>query len=204
MAQLSTMPAWEVFWRLGGLAEFRARLLEFYQNAEYDVLGGYEETPRCMELRQELNTRLSGVKKSITLAGIPTLAEINTAMFGNHVVDIMDEVFNTGPFGIHPQNAVDVIEQAIGVYRHSFIRSLCLTPFMPFIWLNRLIVWIIGYPFQILKDAGLVRRGDSLIGTLQSLFTLVGVICADVGSCICILEKLGLLDSVKDYVHKVI
>ena len=202
MAQLSIMPAWEVFWRLGGLAVFRARLLEFYQNAEHDILGGYEETPRGTELRQELNTRLSGVKKSITLAGISTLAEINTARFGNHIVDIMDEVFNTGPFGINPQNAVDVIEQAIGAYRHSFIRSLCLTPFMPFIWLNSLIVWIIGYPFRVLKDAGLVGKGDSLIGTLQRLLTLFGVICADIRLCIFILEKLGLWECVRTFVQR--
>jgi hypothetical protein len=150
----STIPIWENSHRLKVLAEFRQVLTQYgqiLQNTGSIYRSTFDNHPAdipLVEHRNWINQRLHGVYRIIRLSRVNPIIQ----RFGV-TYDLLMNLF-TDYTGRDLELALDLIDQAIGVYQDDRNRALFRT-FWPFFWFGVLADWIAEIPFRTLRKLGL-------------------------------------------------
>jgi hypothetical protein len=153
------------------------------------------------ERRSEINYRKPTVQEMVTLSGIvarrswPTrrqdLAPVD--------IDVLDQLWYLETFRVSARAPVDVIEEAIGVYRDDQLKSWFRT-FNPFFWLVRLIDWLTDLVFAIVQrfHPGLQEGRKPLLRRFVELCIGIAALAASICT---ILWFLGFQTAVQHLFH---
>jgi hypothetical protein len=96
---------------------------------------------------------------------------------------------------------LDMVERAIGIYKRDYLGAWIRT-FSPFHWLNELIAFVAGIPFNLLVSAGVNRskvESNTLARLVKGTFFFLGALITYIGGVLAIADKLGYLGQVKAY-----
>lgn len=157
---------WENRKRVNCLIAFCDNVITYY---------GRENSENVHRSRSEINLRKLEAHRYIREAGVPFIVtHYPPPAVGGFVkeIDIITNIFDLRPHQISPENVVDVLEQAIGVYEADRKAALIRT-FNPFFWLGKGLSAIGRIPFNLLENAGLHGRKleDSTAGKVLKLLT---------------------------------
>jgi len=114
---------WENKRRLGRLAEFRALVIEYFNNSSAERMGVERiEEPEAEEARVKINRMMDEVHDIILYAGVkPWIRYIPPPAVGGYIqnIDLVQNIFNLHRFQIAPNNLLDFVDRAIGIYENN-------------------------------------------------------------------------------------
>lgn len=167
--------------------DFRHQIVTYYNNTRPGY--GYDETIEeedARKARTEINRLSQRALRYVYDTGVPCRVTYYPApAVGGYVreIDMLANIFDLRSSSIPPQRAIDVLEQAIGVYEAGH-RAAVIRTFNPFFWIGKGLRAISSFPFAILEHAGLHGRKleDSFLGRLIKLLTqIVALLTAVLG-----------------------
>ena len=171
----------------------RSEALGNFANKYVEYVNGRETD---QGLRGDLNILLEDISEIVRQAGCtPIFRHFPPPAIGgySYSVDLLQNIFRLSQYDTSPQDVVDALHRALGVYERNHRASLIRT-FNPFFWLGRLISLIASIPFAFLGSLGLPRQRmeESLLGKLiKGLIELVTFLAGICG----ILQALGWVEA---------
>ena len=199
MNSYKNISLWENTQRLRVLGEFRNDVVNYFNNSRYtETVGSRTENAEAVQARERINHTVLQAKRIIEAAGIPqtaTWTPPRRSMEYKQQIHLIFNLFEFDSYQIPPQNAIDLIERAIGFYesdsRAAFFRTI-----NPFWWLWRGFLWFTRIPFVFLGavgfDAGRAE-GSTLGKFFKAIFALVSV----TAGVLTILNYLGWLPAAR-------
>ena len=185
MNSYRNIPLWENVRRLEILGEFRNDVVRYFDNCEHPegawMLDSPIENTEAVQARQRINSTVDQAQRIIKAAGIPqTITWTPPPAVGGYVqkIHMLFNLFEFTRFRIPSQNAVDLIERAIGVYQSDRMAAIRRT-INPFWWLFRGLLWFARIPFVVLGAVGFdaARMEKSVWGKFFKI-TSVGLTAA--------------------------
>lgn len=196
---------WENRNRVKLLKEFRNLVIEYYNNVERNSFFSVKENEKATKLRTKINLILDKIYWIIKSANVETsIFYFPPPAVGGYSLDIdlICNIFNLARYEISPQQVLDHIERAIGIYEEDKIKSLLRT-FNPFTWIMLIIEYLATLPFKFLEILGFNRTeieasilGKIFKGIFQFIFWFAALLT--------VLEKFELLDIFKKWIYKLI
>ena len=177
MNAYKNIPLWENKRRLRVLQEFRNDVVRYIDNCEHPdwawMVDGPIENTEAVQARQRINSTVDQAQRIIEAAGIPQIITWTPPpAVGGYVqkIHMLFNLFEFTRFRIPSQNAVDLIERAIGVYQSDHTAVLRRT-INPFWWLKRSLLWLLSIPFVLLGAMGFnaARAEGSVFGKIFKL-----------------------------------
>jgi hypothetical protein len=166
------IPCWENARRQEFLKEFRDLFVRYLNACDNGSRFSNErqETVEAQKIRADINLRLVQAGDITVAGGISTSFRILRPPMlggGSFTVDAIYNIFDHSQVRPDPEQTLDVIERAIGVYVADQRKSLWRT-LNPFYYLSRLLAWIVQVPFAILTAAGFngERASTSIAGRI--------------------------------------
>jgi len=201
MAHYRRMFFWQNASKLYTLFEYRDLVIDYFNEAQPYDLFEMHDTEKSIQLRSKINRTTQQITDALYSVGIvPVIHWTPPAMIGGYSqnIDLVNNLFNLRRYQIHPQTLIDILDKAIGIYSADRVNSFLRTV-NPLFWVYLLINYFVRLPFKLLGLAGFNQRKieGSLLGkifagvftTLTYTFTLIQI-----------LEKLGMLDRVKEFI----
>ena len=177
--RISELTCWENRRRAECLFRFRELVVTYFNNIQRHGYGFDEpvEGQAAKVARSDINRMSQQALRFVYDAGVPSDVTYYPApAVGGYVrtVNVLGNLFNLSASSIPTQKAVDIIEQAIGVYDADYQASVIRT-FNPFFWIGKILRAISAIPFAILEHAGLhgKKLEDSFVGRLVKLLTQI-------------------------------
>jgi hypothetical protein len=202
MRYYTEIPIWENKRRLRKLFEFRKLFTVYFNNSQITRLGREMiEEKEAQEARVEINRMIDDVHAIIVNSGVnPVLRWTAPATIGGFVrdIDLIMSIFQIHRHQITPNNALDFIDRAIGVYESDRRRALARTV-NPFFYLRIMLDWLADLPFRFIGRLGFSKEKaeSSIIGrALKGIIQLITLLA----SVLTILQLSGGLDLIKKYV----
>ena len=196
MNSYRNIPLWENVRRLEILGEFRNDVVRYFDNCEHPegawMLDNPIENTEAVQARQRINSTVDQAQRIIEAAGIPQTITWTPPPAGYvQQIHMLFNLFEFSRFRIPSQNAVDLIERAIGVYQSDRMAALCRT-LNPLWWLNRSLLWLLSIPFVFLGKIGFdaARAEGSVWGKFFKLLLAASALLT-------ILNLLGWLPAAK-------
>ena len=185
--------------RLEKLAEFRDHVIEYFNNSRAEwMVDERIEQPKATEARVKINRMMDGVHDIIFYAGVnPSIRYTPPPAIGGYIqnIDLVQNIFNLHRFQIAPNNILDFIDRAIGIYE-SNARPAFLRAINPFFYLGIVFDLVARVPFVLIGRAGFNRKKaeDSLAGRLikGALYIITAL-----ASLLTVLQLLDFLEPVK-------
>jgi hypothetical protein len=200
------IPIWENRRRIDFLIKFRNLVVNYFNNVTYEQWGlGVVENEEAKKARTEINMSLHKAHFTTIAAGVnPSVFYTPPPAIGGITGDInvLLNIFHLHYYTINPQEALDIIDRAIGTYEDDRINSI-IRIFNPFFWLDLLLDYIVSLPFKILGKFGLNQEKieDSALGKIiKGILYLILVVAAFLE----ILDKLGFLASFNLWFYRVL
>ena len=196
---------WENKRRLNKLREFRPLMIRYFNNSQVGFGGGRVEESAAKEARREINLLRGEIHSIILNSGIdPSFSWTPPAAVGDDEteIDLIEDIFNLDQFDIGPNNLLDLIDRAIGIYdanrKSAFVRT-----FNPFFYLGLVLDTISDLPFIAIGILGFNRQKikTSAIGRLVKGILYLAIIVAAV---LTILHLLDFVEPIKQFVHKLL
>ena len=196
---------WENKRRLNKLREFRPLMIRYFNNSRVGFGGGRVEDSAAKEARREINLLRDEIHSIILNSGIdPSFSWTPPAAVGDDEteIDLIEDVFNLDQFDIGPNNLLDLIDRAIGIY-DSNCKSAFIRTFNPFFYLGLVLDTISDLPFIAIGILGFNRQKikTSAIGRLVKGILYLTIIVAAV---LTILHLLDFVEPIKQFVHKLL
>lgn len=185
--------------RLDRLAEFRDLVIQYFDNtrAEWMVDEPIEQLA-AKKARVKINRTIDGIHDIMLYAGInPSLRYTPPPAIGGYSqnIDIVNNIFNLHRFRISPDNLLDFIDRAIGIYENN-ANSAVLRAVNPFFYLGLVLDLVARIPFVLLGRVGFNRQKaeESLAGRLSK--GIIYIITA-LAALLTVLQLLDCLEPVK-------
>jgi hypothetical protein len=196
---------WENNSRLDRLAEFRALVVEYFNNSRAEwMVDERIQQPKAEEARVKINRMMDGIHDIILYAGVnPSIRYTPPPAVGGYVqnIDLVQNIFNLHRFHIAPNNLLDFIDRAIGVYENNsgpaFRRAI-----NPFFYVGLVLDLVARIPFVLIGRAGFNRQKaeESLAGRV--IKGVIYIITA-LASLLTVLQLLDYLEPAKEVVKNV-
>lgn len=190
---------WENLRRLNEIVSFKNLVTQYFNNAQYSwQADGLIENDKAIESRTKINLVIDKVHTFIKEAGVsPSIYYAPPPAVGGlkGSIDLVANIFTFHRLQITPQDLLDVIERAIGVYSNDKRNSLLRT-INPLFWIHTILEILISLPLRLLGLIGFdrVKIENSLISKIYKLVTETVLIIAAILS---ILERIGYLERLK-------
>ena len=185
--------------RIKLLQEARSDIFSYYNKiSSLDFIDGPIDNPNSLILREKINYHLSEISKFVDQTNTPSSVIYSPPPnIGGAIMNIefFDNLFNLQRFGIHYQNVLDAIDQAIGIYQKDK-RSASLRTFNPFWWLGIILKKLLHFPFYILTKAGFdsSKFENSFFGkSLKLVFAIITF-------AIVVITFLGYQEAISSYI----
>lgn len=196
---------WENSRRLNRLAEFRALVIEYFNNSRVEwMVDERIEQPKAEEARVKINRMMDKIDDIILYAGvIPSVRYTPPPVVGGYTqnIDLVQNIFNLHGFHISPNNLLDFIDRAIGIYENNagpaFRRAI-----NPFFYVGLVFDLVARIPFVLIGRAGFNRRKaeESLVGRV--IKGIIFIITA-LASLLTVLQLLDYLEPTKEILKNV-
>ncbi len=196
---------WENNSRLDKLAEFRALVIEYFNNSHAEwMVDERIEQPKAEEARVKINRMMNGVHDIILYAGVnPSIRYTPPPAVGGYIqnIGLVQNIFNLHRFQIAPNNLLDFIDRAIGIYENNsgpaFRRAI-----NPFFYVGLVFDLVARIPFVLVGRAGFNRKKaeESLVGRVTK--GVIYIITA-LASLLTVLQLLDYLKPAKEVVKNV-
>ena len=158
MRNSNKITCWENTRRLEQLNLFREHVETYFNNSQPG--GGLGESrvenENASSARRSINFMTYEIHKIVFAAGIlPSVHWLPPPVVGgaDQEIDVLQNLFVIQRFSISPNQVIDFIEQAIGVYQ-SDQRGSVFRTFNPFWWIGQLLEWLAHVPFALIGAAG--------------------------------------------------
>lgn len=197
---------WENKRRVQKLLEFRSDVVEYFSNSKYEWMNRDRvENDKSQAARQKLNRALEYTHDVLICSGTGTRIRYTPpAAIGGYIqdLDLVENIFNLQNYQISPNNLLDIIDRAIGIYE-SDQSSAVIRVLNPFFYLEIFLDWISMVPFKLLAKLGFnqVKAQESFIGKIFK--GLVYLITA-LASILTVLQLIDHLDPAKELIRKII
>jgi hypothetical protein len=142
------------------LYAFRSDLVTYFSNLEHDYASEIVENSTAKQIRSKINRSLSEAHDILAGSEISmNLTYTPPAMIGGYIqnIDLVANVFNLHRYMIEPNNLLDLVDRAIGVYESDQKLALVRT-FNPLFWFVRLLDALVSIPFLFFQKAGLSTK----------------------------------------------
>lgn len=195
---------WENKRRLKKLSEFRDLVLRYFNNSRVEwMVDERIEEEEAQRARVEINRVMDEIHHIILYSGInPSLRYTPPPALGGYIqnVDLIQNVFHIHRFEILPNNVLDFIDRAIGIYESNHGRALART-FNPLFYLGIVFDWVAELPFVFIGRLGFNREKaeSSIVGRLTKGILYLFIVTA---SFLTILQLLGYLEPFKHFVRQ--
>jgi hypothetical protein len=143
------------------ITEFKTAF-QHYLLLDYQETLSDEDATSKLELREKLNLHVVEVDDYVKKVGIPTLYSHMPHRMATTIINdisVLSNIFYLGQFNISPQVVIDILENAIGVYKYhqnEFKRKR----FNPIYWIGE----TIRLPFYLSSFAGFdIKKIESSI-----------------------------------------
>ena len=154
--------------------------------------------------RSEINQQKPAIQKMVALAGIEAYRATRRTEGGTIDIDALADLFELEIHRVRPTLPVDVIEEAIGVYRDDQAKSWFRT-FWPFFWLARLVDWMADRFFNLLVALVGADPNKAKSSSFGRVFTalkeLTLWVATVVATIVAVLEFLGYETSIRRFLH---
>ena len=196
---------WENNRRLEKLAEFRALVIQYFDNSRAEwMVDERIEKPEAEEARVKINRMMDETHDIILYSGVnPSIRYTPPAVVGGYIqnIDLVENVFNLHRFKITANNLLDFVDRSIGIYE-SNRRPALLRAINPFFYLGLAFDLVARIPFVLIGRAGFNRQKveESLAGRLVkgSIYIVTAL-----ASLLTVLQLLDYLESFKQVVKNV-
>ena len=196
---------WENNRRLEKLAEFRALVIQYFDNSRAEwMVDERIEKPEAEEARVKINRMIDETHDIILYSGVnPSIRYTPPAVVGGYIqnIDLVENVFNLHRFKITANNLLDFVDRSIGIYE-SNRRPALLRAINPFFYLGLAFDLVARIPFVLIGRAGFNRQKveESLAGRLVkgSIYIVTAL-----ASLLTVLQLLDYLESFKQVVKNV-
>ena len=184
--------------RIQTLIAYRNLVIKYFNSNQTDT-----------EARLKINLIMREIRNIILYAGInPLLTYTPPPLVGGYIqrIDLVLNIFILQDFQIPPQNLLDVVEQAIDIYKSNTISAL-IRLFNPFFYLGIIFNLLAQVPFVLIENAGFNRQKaeESIGGRLIKGFVyIMSSIVTMVTSVLTILHLLGYLEPTKEMLKRVL
>jgi len=181
------------------LNEFKGLIITYFNNIEQlDWSLNVRENEKAKQMRTEINKNLNKIHSFIVLAGVnPEINYFPPPAVGGVAldIDVVNDIFNLHHFLIDPQQLLDFIDRAIGIYENDRLNSLLRT-INPLFWIGLILDYIVSLPFKIIGGIGFDQKKieSSNIGKIVKGILYLIVVFA---SFLTVLEKLGYLEKLR-------
>lgn len=176
MHHYKKITCWENKRRAERLTEFRDAVITYFDDSEYRwQANARNEGEKAKEARQKINLMLNEICEIVRAAEVGSKLQWRSG----HITDILSNLFTLGP-PVTPEQKLDLIDRAIGVYKTNHRKSVIRT-FNPFWWLGRALTWFAGLPFKLVASAGFnaAKAENSLPGRLaKTVFSAIPIIAS--------------------------
>lgn len=203
MKHYKKMLIWENTLRLRKLISFANLVTQYFNNLEPIGFLEVKEDNKARRARSEINSVIDEAHRFIIEAGItPIIYYSPPPAFGGlaGTIDVVQNIFNLHRFQIPPQDLLDFIQRAVGIYDNDRFNAFLRT-INPFFWIYLLLDFLVSIPFKLLGLTGFdqSKMENSLIGRMFKLVSTV-LICA--ATFLTILEKLGYIETFKGWITR--
>lgn len=199
MKHYSRILPWENRRRLVRLTEFRALVIQYFNNTHVEWMADEPiEQPQAEEARGKINRMMEEAHGIILYSGInPSIQYTPPPMIGGYIkdIDLVQNIFHLHRFKITPNNLLDYIDRSIGIYENN-IRPAFLRALNPFFYLGLAFDLVARIPFILIGRAGFNRQKaeKSLFGRLLKGIIYIITVLA---SLLTVLQLLDYLEPVK-------
>ena len=198
---------WENNRRLNKLIKFRDLVIRYFNNqGSTDYMGFLDENARdkAAQIRTEINQNTAEIHNIITSSNISTkIIYTDPPLLGgrSRKFDLIFNMFDSRELTDPHEQVLDIIEMSIGVYKSNRAKS-AWRMFNPFFWLGRIADGISEVVFNVIGEFG-VGRQNAKKSALGRLFKgLVYLITNVVVPILILLQIMGFLEPLKQFVHK--
>jgi hypothetical protein len=157
--------------------------------------------------RRDINQQIPAVREMVDLAGIAAERSWPTMRDGYpstpEDIDVLAEIWDLNLYHVNQNAPIDVIDNAIGVYRKDQAKSWFRT-FWPFFWLGRLIDWVAHWTFNVVALFGAdphEARSSHFGRVITALERLTLWTATVVGAAIAVLEFLGFETPIRHFLN---
>lgn len=207
MKNYNKILVWENNRRLNKLIKFRDLVIRYFNNqGSTDYMGFPDENARnkAAQIRTEINQNTAEIHNIITSSNISTeIIYTDPPLLGgrSRKFDLIFNMFDPCELTDPCEQVLDIIEMSIGVYKSNRAKSTWRM-FHPFFWLGWVADGISEVVFNVIGEFGLGRQNaeKSALGRLFKV--LVYLITNVVVPSLILLQILGFLEPLKQFVHK--
>jgi len=199
------IPIWENRKRVDFLVEFKKLVCDYFSNvSRTDWSLNIIENEIAKQTRSKINMKLQKAHSIIKAAGVNSSVFYTPPAIGGSAmnIDVILNIFHLHLYRIEPQEALDIIDRAIGIYKDDEKSSLFRT-FNPFFWLSLVLDYIVTLLFKILGKIGLNQEKieTSIVRkVIKGILYLITIVV----SFLTILEKLGYLEAFKSLIKNLL
>ena len=185
---------WENDRRLNKLIKFHDLVIRYFNSKNV-----VDQTVRI-----KINQDKAEIRHIIISSGISTEIIYDPSLLFRgrlRVIDLIFDMFDLWELRIPHEKVVDTIETSIGIYESNRTKSIWRM-FNPFFWLGRVADGISEVVFNVVGEFGLDRQNaeKSALGKLfKGLVYLITSVVAPISG---LLQILGFLEPLKQFVHK--
>lgn len=202
MTHYTKILPWENSSRLDRLTEFRALVCEYFNNSRAEwMVDNRIEQQKAEEARVKINRMMDGIHDIILYSGVnPSIRYTPPPVVGGYIqnIDLVKNIFNMHRFHIAPNNLLDFLDRAIGIYENNSRRAF-LRAINPFFYLGLAFELVARIPFVLIGRAGFNRQKaeESMAGRL--IKGVIYIITA-LASLLTVFQLLDYLEPVKEVV----
>lgn len=187
---------WENRKRIDFLVNFKNLVIDYFKNvkrANWEL--GLIENETAKQKREKINLVLHKAHSIILTAEVyPYLTYIPPRAVGGYIqkIDLVLDIFHLSNYRINPQEVVDILDKAIGVYENDRHDSLLRT-INPLFWIDLILSYIVSFLFRIIGGMGFDQEKikSPIIGKIIKGILYLIIVFA---SFLTILQKLGYLE----------
>lgn len=179
MRDYNSILYWENKKRIQALESFRSDLVEYYNKSKYDLIAGVRATNNKdgNSISKRISEHKNIINSYVTKAGVsPYVTKYPAPAVGGYplTINLINEAFKLSPLFVSESNLFDVIDQAIGVYKHNKISSI-INIFNPFFYIRLIINSISDFlvtPIKLLFPKINVKPFKFILSCVQWIFYL--------------------------------
>lgn len=196
---------WQVRSRIALLHRFADLFCEYYNGIEFTGFHQAREKAAAVKARGEINPMLPSIRQAMEDAGLNAAfwRRDPPAVGGRSMTfQPLDNLFYLYEYDMDPNRYLDLVHQAIGLYKGESRKALLRT-INPFFWLGEAIALVIGAPFRLLTSLGLLQSPDSRhISVLRGILVFIGTLATYAVAFLTVAEKLGYLSALKNWIRR--
>jgi hypothetical protein len=196
MSYYTKLLPWENSRRLTKLAEFRDLVIQYFDNSRAEwMVDERIEKPEAGAARVDINRMMDEVHDILLYSGInPSIRYTPPAVIGGYIqnIDLVQNIYNLHRFRISPNNLLDFIDRAIGIYERNE-RAAFLRAINPFFYLGLVFDFVARIPFVLVGRMGFNRKKaeESLPGRVVKGAVYIITALASILTVLQLLDYLG-------------